>query len=201
MGVVPSQPSTLRRPLTTERLLLRAATAGDAADTWRYRRLAEVGEWITAHPDDPDEYGAHFADPDRLAVTVVAELRDPDPDLAGRVVGDFLLRPEDAWAQAEVVDRARGTQAELGWVLDPSHAGRGYATEAVRELLRYCFEELGVRRVVAQCFLDNEPSWRLMERVGMRREAHTVRADLHRSGRWLDSLSYAVLADEWAAAR
>jgi RimJ/RimL family protein N-acetyltransferase len=36
-----------------------------------------------------------------------------------------------------------------------------------------------------------------MERLGMRREVHTVRDALHRSGRWLDSAGYALLADEW----
>ena len=94
-----------------------------------------------------------------------------------------MLRVEDAWAQTEVADLARGAQAELGWVLDPAHTGHGYATEAVRGLLAHCFETLGVRRVVANCFLANDTSSRLMERVGMRREGHAVAESLHRSGR------------------
>ena len=110
-----------------------------------------------------------------------------------------MLRREDAWAQPEVADRARGAQAELGWVLDPAHTGHGYATEAVRELLRHAVEDLGVHRVTANCFLDNDASWRLMERVGLRRETHAVRESLHRSGRWLDVVGYALLADEWPA--
>ena len=51
------------------------------------------------------------------------------------------------------------------------------------------------------CFADNEPSWRLMERVGMRRELYAVRESLHRSGAWLDGLGYALLADEWRSRR
>ena len=98
-------------------------------------------------------------------------------------------------------DRARAVQAELGWSLDPAYTGNGYATEAVAELIRICFEELHLRRVIAQCFADNESSWRLMERVGMRRESHDVRGSLHRSGEWLDGLTYAMLADEWRSAR
>jgi RimJ/RimL family protein N-acetyltransferase len=69
----------------------------------------------------------------------------------------------------------------------------------VRELLRHCFEDLGVRRVTANCFLDNDTSSRLMERVGMRRERHAVRESLHRSGRWLDTVGYAILDEEWSA--
>lgn len=92
-------------------------------------------------------------------------------------------------------------QAELGWALHPDQAGQGYATEAVRELIRICFEDLGLRRVTANCFADNEASWRLMERVGMRREQYAVAESLHRSGAWLDGLGYALLADEWRGLR
>ena len=113
------------------------------------------------------------------------------------MIGDLMLAPEDAWAQSEVVEQARGVQAEIGWCLDPTAEGNGYATEAVRELIRIAFEELGLRRLTALCFAANEASWRLMERVGMRREVHTVRESLHRSGEWLDGLGYALLADEW----
>ena len=181
----------LDRPVHTARLTLRPATADDADATWSYRRLEEVGEWLTEIPTDLQAYRATFADSARLAATVVVE-RD------GEVIGDFMLRVEDAWAQTEVADLARGVQAELGWVLDPAHTGHGYATEAVRGLLAHCFETLGVRRVVANCFLANDTSSRLMERVGMRREGHAVAESLHRSGRWLDTVTYAVLAAEWA---
>ncbi|MGN6239481.1 MAG: GNAT family N-acetyltransferase, partial [Cellulosimicrobium cellulans] len=112
------------------------------------------------------------------------------------VIGDFMLRRQDAWAQSEVADQAHDAEAELGWVLDPSHTRRGYATEAVRELLRYSFEDLGVRRVTANCFLHNDTSWRLMERVGMRREGVGVRDSLHRDLGWVDGVTYALLADE-----
>lgn len=71
----------------------------------------------------------------------------------------------------------------------------------MRELLRHCFQDLGVRRITANCFLDNDTSWRLMERVGMRRELLALRASLHRSGRWLDTVGYAILAQEWSPTR
>lgn len=187
--------SILGRPLRTERLTLRPATPDDADATWKYRRLDSVNEWLTGCPADLDGYRRQFSAPARLATTVIVTLGH---DAAAPIVGDFMLRREDAWAQVEVVDRARDTQAELGWVLDPAHTGHGYATEAVRELLRHCFQDLGVRRVTANCFLDNDTSRRLMERVGMRRELHAVRESLHRSGRWLDTLGYALLEDEWS---
>jgi len=180
------------RPVRTRRLTLRAGTAADAETTFAYRQLERVGRWLTQLPTDLGTYRATFTDPARLAATVIVELD-------GRIIGDLMLKVEDAWAQVEVAEQARGRQAELGWVLDPAFTGRGYATEAVREMLRICFEDLRVHRVVAGCFVDNDASWRLMERIGMRRETHSLRDGLHRSGQWLDGFTYAVLADEWAA--
>ena len=177
-------------PVHTERLSLRPAMPEDLGPTWEFRRLESVGRWITRAPTTLEEYRVAFEDPEKRAKTLVVEL-------GSVVIGDLMLAVEDAWAQAEVVEQARGVQAELGWTLHPDHAGQGYATEAVRELLRVCFEDLGLRRVTATCFAENEASWRLMERVGMRRELYTVRDSLHRSGAWLDGTGYALLAEEW----
>lgn len=185
----PPEPALLHR-VSTERLTLRPATSDDAADTWAYRRLPSVAQWLTQLPTDLQTYLRTFADPERLAATVMVEREQ-------QVIGDLMLRVEDAWTQAEVAADGKGAQAELGWVLDPAHTGHGYATEAVRALLTYCFSELRVHRVVANCFLANDKSWRLMERLGMRREGHAVSESLHRSGHWLDTVSYAVLATDW----
>jgi RimJ/RimL family protein N-acetyltransferase len=128
-------------------------------------------------------------DPASLTKTVIIELD-------GQVIGDLMLDVQDGWGQAEVADQARATQADLGWVLHPQHTGHGYATEAVQALLKVAFTDLGLRRVTASCFADNEGSWRLMERLGMRRETYALAESLHRSGRWLDSMVYALLAEE-----
>ncbi len=178
-------------PVRTERLTL-PATREDLEVTWQFRRLDAVSRWITRAPATRAEYRFGFEDPASLAKTLIVELD-------GHVIGDLMRKVEDGWAQAEVADQARGVQAELGWVLHPAHAGHGYATEAVRELIRICFEDLSLRRVTANCFADNVASWRLMERVGMRREVYTVRESLHRSGEWLDGMGYALLAEEWTA--
>ena len=180
---------TVAWPVRTSRLTLRPATADDAAATRQFRRLPEVSRWLTQNTGTLTQYRDQFLDPDSLAKTLVVE-RDGD------VIGDLMLEVQDAWAQTEVADRARGTQGELGWVLHPDHTGRGYATEAVRALLDIAFDDLELRRVTAACFAANEASWRLMERVGMRRETYNVRESLHRSGEWLDGMVYALLTDE-----
>ena len=193
MHAVPSL-DDLQWPVRTERLLLRRATVDDALSVHRVRSAPGVSDWL---PDTPaseteEEWLDRFRLPERLARTLVVE-HD------GALVGDLYLAVGDAWAQRQVADRAAQVQAEIGWALHPSYAGRGLATEAARELLRICFNGLGLRRVVAQSFADNVASVRVMERIGMRRETHAVRDSLHRSGRWLDGVGYAIVADEWTA--
>ena len=179
-------------PLHTERLTLRPAVEADVDALWQVRRIESVSRWLTFAPETVEEFRKKFEDPERLARTLVVELD-------GVVIGDLMVAIEDAWAQAEMAEQAKGVQAELGWCLDPRHQGRGYATEAVSVLIRICFDDLALRRVTANCFADNEASWRLMERLGMRRELYTLRESLHRSGEWLDGMGYALLADEWRA--
>ena len=187
---VPAPLDAVAWPRRTARLSLRRATTADAERMWAYRSLEPVSRWVTRRFRDRADWDAYLA----------AGLRDQlVVEDGGRVVGDVMVRVEDAWAQGEVIERARGVQAELGWTLDPALGGRGYASEAVREVLRVCFEDLGLRRVTANAFADNEASCRLAERVGMRREVHAVRDALHRDLGWLDSVGYALLAEEWAA--
>jgi len=188
---VPRSITDLTWPKTTERLTLRPAEQRDALPTFAIRSQPEVAHWLTNLPQDPAAWEEGFGE--RLASTLIVE-KD------GVVIGDLYLHVQDPWSQAEVREEAAGTVVEIGYLLDPAYAGQGYATEAVREELRICFEEVGVRRVIAQCFADNVPSWRLMERVGMRREQHTKQDSLHRNGEWLDGMMYAILADEWRSA-
>jgi RimJ/RimL family protein N-acetyltransferase len=178
-------------PVRTRRLVIRPASDADEEAIWSYRRLEATSMWLHTQHRDRAAFTARFQDPAQQANIVI--------ERSGAVIGNVLVRVEDAWSQTEVREQAAGTQAEIGWVLHPDHVGHGYATEAVREIFRVCFDQLGLRRVVAGCFTANTASWQLMERVGMRREQHTVRDALHRSGEWMDGYSYALLADEWRA--
>jgi RimJ/RimL family protein N-acetyltransferase len=181
-------------PVHTERLVLRRPRAGDAEATFEYRRVPAVAEWLTVLPTDVEAFAARFAGPEVSSTMVILERRDA-PE-AG-VVGELSIRLGDGWAQQEVEGRARTVEAEIGWVLAPAHQGQGLATEAARAALDVCFTRLGVRRVTAGCFVENEPSWRIMEKLGMRREQHSRRDGLHRTRGWLDGFLYALLADEW----
>jgi RimJ/RimL family protein N-acetyltransferase len=192
MADVAAQLSDLEWPVRTSRLLLRQAEERDEDAIWSYRRDEETARWLSSWPVDRSAFHPSIEQPAEWAGMIVIELE-------GVVIGNVLVRIEDPWSQVEARAEAAGTQAEIGWVLHPDHVGRGYGTEVVEVVLQICFERLGLRRVVAGCFAANTASWRLMERVGMRRELHAVGDALHRSGEWMDSFSYALLAGEWRA--
>ncbi|MCW5953754.1 MAG: GNAT family N-acetyltransferase [Propionibacteriaceae bacterium] len=180
----------LHWPRRTARLALRPARADDAAEVWRWHRSPAVTEWLSRLAADQARFTAHFGA--RLDETVLALLD-------GRIVGSAKVHVEDGWAQDEIAEQAHGQQCEVGWVLDPSAQGRGFGTELAGELLAIAFGGLEVRRVVAYCFADNTASWKVMEKIGMRLEGRYRAESLHRSGRWLDGMTWAILADEWRA--
>lgn len=172
---------------------MRRPSSQDFDAIWAYRSNAEVQQWQGRQPIDRGVWTETFGA--RMESRLVIYLDD-------RVVGDLVVTIGDAWSQHESSERAAATEADLAWTLDPDHGGRGYATEAVRAVIEFCFAPkshggLGLRRITADCLADNVASWRLMERIGMRRERHGVRDCLHREFGWLDGFTYALLAEEW----
>lgn len=90
----------------------------------------------------------------------------------------------------------------LGYVFNPKYQRMGYATEACNAILDYGFNKLGLHRVVAYCNCLNERSWKLMERLGMRREAFMLeniyfKFDEFNKPIWVNSYQYAILKKEY----
>lgn len=91
---------------------------------------------------------------------------------------------------------------EIGYVFNRSYQGRGYATEAANAVIAYGFNTRGARRIVAMCNPLNTASWRLLERLGMRREGHLkqniyFKKDEEENPIWSDTYEYAILKDEY----
>jgi ribosomal-protein-alanine N-acetyltransferase len=86
---------------------------------------------------------------------------------------------------------------EIGWVFHPGYQGRGYATEAAQALLRYAFVNLQSHRVIATCQPENPASYRVMEKIGMKREGHFRKCIYRGPNIWWDEYFYAILDEEW----
>ena len=72
--------------------------------------------------------------------------------------------------------------------------------ELAREVMRFAFEDVHVHRLLADCHPANEPSWRLLEKLGFRREAVNVESHFE-FGEWTDNYQYAMLAREFFGKR
>lgn len=86
-------------------------------------------------------------------------------------------------------------QVEIGFTVALEHQGKHIATEAVSSLLKYVFEELGKHRVIATTDADNEASYKLLEKLSFRREAHFIE-NIFFKGAWGDEYQYALLSSE-----
>ena len=89
---------------------------------------------------------------------------------------------------------------ELGWVIAPAYQRHGYASEAAQALRDYCFANLNAHRVIATCQPDNPASYRVMEKIGLRREGHFRQCIQRSETEWWDEYFYALLRDEWSPA-
>jgi RimJ/RimL family protein N-acetyltransferase len=89
-------------------------------------------------------------------------------------------------------------QGEIGFIFHPAFQGRGLASEAAGAMLRLGFEGLGLHRIIGRCDGRNQASAGVMERNGMRREAHLIENEFVK-GEWTDELIYAILRREWEA--
>ena len=91
-------------------------------------------------------------------------------------------------------------QGEIGWGFSIDYRGQGLATEAARRLITYAFEDCVYHRIFSGTIFTNTQSWALMERLGMRKEAHFVKAHVPTEPdvEWIDTVRYAILADEWS---
>ena len=176
-------------PLETERLLLRPFEDGDLDALFRMHSDVGVARWLYNDPRTLDETRA----------------------LLDRKIAGAALTAENDWLSAAVVERETGEvvgdlalhwvseqhkNGEIGFVFDPAHQGRGYATEAARAFLAYGFEGMGFHRVIGRTEARNSASARVLEKLGLRLEAHLVENEWVK-GEWQSELVYAILEHEW----
>jgi aminoglycoside 6'-N-acetyltransferase len=172
----------------TDRLVLRRLHDGDAAAFAAYRSDPEVARFQSWEaPYGVDQARALIAGMRDIAFAEPGAWLQVGIEAAGRLVGDVAVH----------VDGDDPRLARLGFTLAPDAQGHGYASEAVRAVIHLLVTEHAIHRVSADCDVRNARSWALLERVGMRREAHH-RQSVWWKGEWTDEYVYAVLAEEWS---
>jgi RimJ/RimL family protein N-acetyltransferase len=180
-------------PITTARLILRPFTTDDLDALNSFQSRSDVARYLYWGPRSRAESAAALAK--RIyssKVTKEGQFLAVAVELAatGELIGDLNLE----YLSSE------HRQGEIGFVFHPDHHGKGLAHEAASEVLRLGFEDLGLHRIIGRCDGRNTSSASLMERLGMRREAHLRENEIVK-GEWTDEIVYAMLEDEWKSSR
>ena len=175
--------------LHTQRLLLRELTSADLNEIHKMNSSPEVDQYNT------------LGLPESIAVTE-------------KLLRNWLLE-QQAFPRLHygfgIVDTASNTfigmiglrlgkpnyrNAEVWYKFFPEHWGKGYATEALKELLRFSFEDMDLHRIEAGCAVGNIGSIKVLEKAGMIREGRT-RKLLPIRGEWVDNFGYAILEEDF----
>ncbi len=176
-----------QHPLATERLILRAFRAEDAGDLFEYLSDPQTYCFEPGEPIDHDQAARQAADmaasPDFWAVELKA---------SAKVIGQIYLK------QIEPLELRT---CELGYILSPAFQRQGYASEATAALVTHALTARGMHRVVAHCNPENVASWKLLEKIGFRREGLLRQNIFFRRNAagepiWTDTYVYARLAAE-----
>jgi RimJ/RimL family protein N-acetyltransferase len=170
------------KTIETERLILRGFNEDDFAAVHSYGGNAENLTFMMWGPNTEEQTREYLKRVASLKYPFAIALKD-----SGQLIGGCDLRSSD-------------DSGELGWLIHIDYWNKGYGTEIGKALLKLGFEDLKLRRITASCNAENIGSYRVMEKIGMRREALFIdsRPPHKKSDReFNDSLVYAILRDEW----
>jgi [ribosomal protein S5]-alanine N-acetyltransferase len=175
-------------PLRTSRLLLRDFTESDWQAVHEYDAHPEVVHFMLWGPNSEEH----------------------SRDFVNRNIAASQVTPRVGFELAVVEQQTSRLVGGAGLTVTPAHQkgflgycfhrdvwGRGYATEASREVMRFGFEDLALHRITTTCDVDNHASARVLEKLGMQQEGILRHDALLRDGSRRDHFVYGILADEW----
>lgn len=174
--------------METKRLIVRNFKADDYVDLHEYLSQKQVLRYEPENESNLENCKKKAAERSQGNMFLAACLKE-----SGKMIGHVYFAQEDP---------AEFLTWEIGYIFNPEFYGKGYATEACLRVLQYGFEDLGAHRIIAMCNPENSASWRLLERLAMRREGyHKKKAFFRRNDDgtpiWHDAYQYAILEEEW----
>ena len=176
------------RIFTTKRLILRPWFESDAESLYKYAKDPEVGL--------PAGWPVHKSVAESLEVIQnVLNSRECyaicEKD-TNEVIGSIELKLEGHTDMTE-----RDDECELGYWLNKEYVGKGYMTEAAKAVAKFLFNDVNYRKIIAGCDSENIGSARVMEKVGMKREAVLREQIKRKDDTWGDDFQYGILRREF----
>ncbi|WP_338719696.1 GNAT family protein [Devosia sp. XK-2] len=181
--------SSLRLPIETDHLYLRPFERGDLDAVRRYHMLPSVQRYV----ERPTRYDADIPAAIEIMRSQV-ELHRPGETLTLAMVrkGDHVLVGQVGLKWSD----ATAGQGELHFVIDPAESGKGYLTQALTAMIDLAFDHFRIHRLMVRCDGRSHHSIKLMQKLGMRLEAHYREHALFQ-GEWDEEMHFALLDREW----
>jgi len=176
--------------LETERLILRAPKIEDAEEMMEYNQPKEFWQYTTIPVVPPTlERVKSF-----LTMCIEDSKKEPRQlyyfvivaKSLNKVIGDFRF----------YIECLNSLKAEFGYGLSPQLHGKGYMTEALKEVIRFGFEDLKLKRISATAYPENKPSAKVMKKCGFKHEG-TLRKNALVRGRYFDEMFFSILQSEY----
>ncbi|WP_088042961.1 GNAT family N-acetyltransferase [Bacillus sp. EAC] len=173
--------------LESERIRLRKLTSHDAESLFNYASNPEVTKYVTWETHHTIEDSKQFINYvlELYKESKIAPFAIEDKS-TGKLIGtaDFV-----SW-------NTNHHNGEIGYVLSPDYWGKGIVPEVVNLLLKFGFNQMNMERIQARCFVENNASERVMQKVGMKFEGISRHA-MFIKGQFVDLKIYAIIKNDY----
>ncbi|ABY93105.1 GCN5-related N-acetyltransferase [Thermoanaerobacter mathranii subsp. mathranii str. A3] len=173
--------------LETPRLILKKISLEDAEDMFEYARDPEVTKYVSW------EYHKSIEDSVKFINLLLSKYANSEPSdwglylkENGKLIGTC----------GYVFIDEKNMTGEIGYVLGKKYWNKGFMTEAVKKVIEFGFKKLNLNRIQARCKVENIPSERVMQKVGMKFEG-ILRETVFIKGRFWDMKMYSILKREY----
>lgn len=177
--------------LTTPRLMLRRMTIEDARDMFEYARNPDVARYTLW------DHHTSIDDSVRYLNCATRSYENGEIENWGIVYRENNKFIGTCGFYSWLPEHFR---AELQYALSADYSGRGIMSEAVDEVIRFGFENMGLNRIAANCMPENIASERVLQKAGMRFEG-VMREGVYAKGRFHNLKVYAILKEDWRTSR
>lgn len=171
--------------IKSERLIIRRFKETDWKDLYEYLSDEEVVKFEPYDVFSEEKCKEEAVYRSNNEAFLAVSLKDND-----KVIGNIYFEKQDF------------DTYEIGYVFNLNYQKKGYATESAKAIINYTFKNYSARRIMAMCNPKNENSWKLLERLNMRREGHLKEnifffKDENGNPIWQDTYEYGILENEW----
>jgi RimJ/RimL family protein N-acetyltransferase len=174
--------------IITKRLVIRKFNKNDYADLYEYLSDKQTYKYEPGKPITAEKSKNLCFERSKNSIFLAVELKTEN-----KLIGHIYFNK---------IEPKNLLTYEIGYIFNKKYQGKGYATEAIREFIKLQFSKFDIHKIIAHCNPQNRKSWRLLERLGFKREGKLrknifFRRDKDGNPVWLDTYEYGFLREDF----